>query len=229
MSGCRDGMILLRPYRGSSRPSRPGSRLVGVASCGPFLELDRARVGQRPQTTRADQRFIDAAEAPTVGRVDGNAERRRLAVHRAAGGDNEVGEGNEALRLDRAGRQDQRGQGEALDQLALRLGAREDDRVNVLVGAQPLQDFGEERVRLAVVERDVGGRADDDDDAPGVDRESARARPRPARSRRGSTPPSAPGRGRACPARRRSGATAQPAPCRGTSPAWQAGSRSGAG
>ena len=56
------------------------------------------------QPPLADQRLVDAAEPAAVGRVDGHAERRRLAVHRPAGGDDEVGERDQALRVDGADR-----------------------------------------------------------------------------------------------------------------------------
>ena len=42
-----------------------------------------------------------------------------------------------------------------------------------VVAAEPVEHLGEERVRLAVVERDVGRRPDDDDDPLVVDAEPA--------------------------------------------------------
>ena len=90
----------------SSRSSSPAGRgaRAAPASALALRELERARVGQRPQAALADQRLVDAAEPAAVGGVDGDAERGRLAVHRPAGRDDEIGEGDQALRVDRAAR-----------------------------------------------------------------------------------------------------------------------------
>ena len=117
--------------------SRAGSRLVGAAPRGALPNSSaRGSVSGRSRPD-ADQRFVDAAEAAAVGRVDGGAERGRLAVHRAAGGDDEVGEGDQALGLDGAGGDDQRGQRQASMNCALGLGARQDDRVHPSSLAEP--------------------------------------------------------------------------------------------
>src|SRR5437899_8159214 len=55
-----------------------------------LLEVERARVGEGPQPALADQQLVDAADPAAVRRVDGDAERRGLAVHRPAGRDDEV-------------------------------------------------------------------------------------------------------------------------------------------
>ena len=65
-----------------------------------LAQLERARVGERRSRPCADQLLVDAAEPAAVGRVDRHAERRRLAVHRPAGRDDEVGERDQALRVD---------------------------------------------------------------------------------------------------------------------------------
>ena len=65
-----------------------------------LVQLERARIGQRPQTALADQLLVDAAEATAVRRVHGYAECGRFAVHRPAGGDDEIGEGDQALCVD---------------------------------------------------------------------------------------------------------------------------------
>ena len=55
------------------------------------------------------------------------------------------------------------------------VGARHDERVHVLRAAEMLERLREERVRVAVVERDVGRRAQHDEHARRVDAELARA------------------------------------------------------
>ena len=136
-----------RDGRGSDGAEDPLDEEGGIPprrrrSCGALFQLQRAGVGQRPQPAGADQRFVDAAEPAAVGGVDGRAERGGLAVHRPAGGDDEVGEGDQALGLDGAGRDDQRGQLHRLDELPLGLGARQDDRVDLVVAAEPVRTFG---------------------------------------------------------------------------------------
>ena len=117
-----------------------------------------------------------------------------------------------------------------LDELALGLGAGQDDRVHLVVAAEPVAGLSGRAGSTC------GGRARRRA-AGGRPRRPARCRP-PSRSSAlgiglevvaGSTPPSARDRGRACRGRRRSGAAARAGPSRGTSPAWRAGSRSGAG
>src|SRR5947208_6096529 len=100
-----DGMVWVAPH-----PPR---------LAGPLAQLDRGRIGQRPQASLADEGLVDTAHPAAVGRVDGRAERDRLAVHRAAGREDEVGERDEALRVDGAIGDDQRGVTEAPNVLAL--------------------------------------------------------------------------------------------------------------
>src|SRR5262245_5465164 len=80
----------------------------GVAPVRSLLQLERARVGERPQAAVPDQHLVDAADAAAVRRVDGDAESRGLAVHRPAGRDDEVGERDQALRVDGRVGDDQR-------------------------------------------------------------------------------------------------------------------------
>ena len=75
------------------------------------LRRSRARGPlERREPAVADQLLVDAAEPPAEGRVDRHAERDGLAVHRPAGGDDEVRERDQALRVDGAVGDDQRGQ-----------------------------------------------------------------------------------------------------------------------
>ena len=50
-----------------------------------LVQLERSGVGERTEPPLADQLLVDAAEPSAVRRVDGDAERRGLAVHRPAG------------------------------------------------------------------------------------------------------------------------------------------------
>ena len=128
-------------------------------------------------------------EPPAVGRVDGSSERDRLAVHRPPGRDDQVGEGDQALCLHGVIGNDQGRQGELLDVGPLLLGAGQHDRMDTGVRAYSREYLREERIRAAVIERDVGRRANHHHDPLRVDAqllERVRVRPR---SRRGSTPP----------------------------------------
>ncbi len=95
----------------SMRSSRSaGSRSVGAVRVG--RSLDAKLVGRREdaQPSLLHERGIHRAESSGERRVGGNAERDRLAVHRPAGRDDEVGERDEALRVERPARDDERGQ-----------------------------------------------------------------------------------------------------------------------
>ena len=94
-------------HLGRAWPDRAG-RSYALATL--LDQLDGALVGQRPQPALADQLLVDAAEPAAVGRVDRRAERDRLAVHRPAGRDREVGERDQALGVDRVGGDDHRRQ-----------------------------------------------------------------------------------------------------------------------
>src|SRR4029077_18575827 len=63
---------------------------------------------------------------------------------------------------------DQGGQGELLHVGPLLLGTRQYDRVDTGVRAYSRQYLREQRIRAAVIQRDVGWRAEDDHDAVGV-------------------------------------------------------------
>ena len=104
-------------------------------------------------------------------RVHGDAERDRFAVHRPAGGDDEVGESDEALRVDRLRRDEDGGQRSRDDLCSLLRRSREDDRVRVRVAPESLEDVREQRVRLAVVQRHVRRCPHDDDRAVAIDAE----------------------------------------------------------
>ena len=141
-----------------------------------LVQVERARVGQRLQAPVADQLLVDAAEPAPVRRVDGDAERRCLAVHRAARRDDEVGERDQALRVDRGLREDHGREVEGAHVLALLLRPREHERVDVLEPTEMVERHREERVRVAVVERDVRRRAEHDEHAARVDAEAVEQR-----------------------------------------------------
>jgi hypothetical protein len=70
--------------------------------------------------------------------------------------DDQVGQRDQALRLDRVFGDDDRRQVEAVHVASLCVGAGQNDRVNLRVVSELGEDAGEQRVRLAVVQRDVG-------------------------------------------------------------------------
>ena len=142
------------------RSPGPRSRLRSSNDC---------RVGQRQEPSFADQPLVDPAETAGEGRVDGHAEGDRLAVHRAPSGDDEIGVRDQALCVHGPLGHDERGQPESADHRPLLVGAREHDRLDGLVAAEPLEHGCEERVPVPVVERDLGRRPHHDEDARGVE------------------------------------------------------------
>ncbi len=165
---------------------------------------ERVGSGQLRQPPVRDQPLVDRAHRAGERRPHRRAERDRLAIHRAAGRDDEVGERDQALGVDRVLGQDERRQRRLAQRVPLGRRAREHDRLHRGIGAEPLEHVSEERVPVAVVERDLGRRAHDDEHATqfGSERRGrARRAPRGrVRSRRGSTPPS--GRGSGAPSPR---------------------------
>ena len=73
-----------------------------------------------------DQAFVDGTQASLERRVDGRAERDRLAVHGAARGDHEVGVGDQRLGVDRVGRDDEAGNRAQLGALVGGAGQQDD-------------------------------------------------------------------------------------------------------
>jgi len=97
-----------------------------------------------------------------------------LAVHGSTCRDHEVGEGDKALRVHGMLRYEHGRQLERAHVLALLSGAWQHDGLHVGIAADVRQDLREQRVRLAVIERDVGRRADDHEDAAGIEAETRR-------------------------------------------------------
>ena len=67
------------------------------------------------------------------------SESGRFAIHRSARRDDEIGQGDQALRVDGLLGEDHRREREPSDVLPLLLGSRQDDRVHVLQAAQVLE------------------------------------------------------------------------------------------
>ncbi len=88
-----------------------------------------------------------------------------------AGGDDDVGERDQALGVDGAVGDDHRRQVELSHELALLLGPRQHDRLHLRMGAEEVEGLWEERIGMTVVERDVGRWAQDDEDSAAVDAE----------------------------------------------------------
>ena len=92
-----------RGLRAAGRAGSAGSRRTRceAAPCQSASELDRRRVGRAAAAALADQRLVDAAEPARRRSCTPGAQHDRLAVHRAAGRDDEVGARDQALRVDR--------------------------------------------------------------------------------------------------------------------------------
>ena len=180
------------PYRAGRLSCVPGARAAG-RSISLRVAAHARRLAGRSRFSRSSARgsvsgtqAAARGSAPRRRRRAGRrrscrpayAERDRLAVHRPAGRDDEVGERDQALRVDRPLGDDHRRQRERAHVLALLVGPRQDERVHALVacrGGRARQR--EERVRRA------GGRArrraavrSDDEHALRVELERGRAR-----------------------------------------------------
>ena len=129
----------------ASRSSRAARRAISPSSTAPILP---AKVVQTGVPSATASRFI----VPP-------AETTRSA------------ERDEALRVDRVLGDDERRQGGAEQRVALSRRARQHDRLHGVVAAEPLEHFGKERVAVAVVERDLGRRAHDGEDARAIEAE----------------------------------------------------------
>ena len=83
----------------AGRASALGSRVAARGAAAFFVRTSASASvrGQAPSGSG----FVDRAESAGEGRVGRRPEGRRLPVHRAAGRDHEVGERDEALRVDR--------------------------------------------------------------------------------------------------------------------------------
>ena len=81
----------------------------------PLAERQVVRRRQDPESSCMDEHLVYRTDATRKRRVDGDAERDRLPVHRPPGRDHEIGERDEAPRVDGALRDDEGREGEALD------------------------------------------------------------------------------------------------------------------
>ncbi len=89
--------------------SIPGSRRsTGPGSCSRLRSSRSAASVELAEPAVGDQPLVDGPHPAAEDRLDGDAERDGLAVHRAAGADDEVGVGDQALRVDRPLGDDQR-------------------------------------------------------------------------------------------------------------------------
>src|SRR5215218_7054761 len=89
------GTVILR-CREQEVEQQPGVTPGAVEGAVPLAQVERARVGERAQAPFADEHLVDPADPAAVGRIDRDAERGGLAIHRPAGRDNEVCEGDQA-------------------------------------------------------------------------------------------------------------------------------------
>ena len=144
-----------------------GSRRTRAGSlAGAFLgDLELGGVGEFAQAPRCEQALVDRPEAPLEGGVDGSAEGDGLTVHGAAGGDHEIGVGDQRLGVDGVLGDGEGGDGAQL--LALGLRARQQHGLQAIRSlggrAQARQDVREEVVAEAVVEGDLRRGAHDDE------------------------------------------------------------------
>ena len=180
----------------SSFANSRGSRRMRSESCtGRFSICTWSGSSSFRRRPSRKQLLVDGAQTALESGEDGGAERHRLAVHGTAGGDHEVREGDQALRVDRVLGHDQ-----AADRLYLRSLSGRPGQHDGLGGArQPLEHRAEQRVLEAVVERHLGRGAHDHDRLPPGRGPARRARRGRARSPPGSTPPSGPSYGRILP------------------------------
>jgi len=139
----------------AGRPGRAGRGRPGAG--GLELEGDRACVLEQLQPSLAHELLVDPAERPLEHRPHGRAEHGRLSVHRAPGGDQHVGERDEAAAVDRAVGHDDALEPEAADVGALLVGAGEHDGVHARVGGRAPQDLRQQR-RLGAAEVERVGR-----------------------------------------------------------------------
>ena len=128
-------------------------------------------MGKEAQPSLAEESLVDAAQLASEGGIDGHAQRYRLPVHRPSRRDDEVGQRDQALAIHRPIGDEERGQSERAYESPLLGRAGKDDGVDVSPPAEHLEQAQEERVWPAVVEGDVGGRAENDHDAVSVDAE----------------------------------------------------------
>ena len=106
-----------------------------------------------------DQPLVDAAEPARERRVDRRAEHHRLAVHRAAGRDDQVGARHEALARPAAASARRRRPARARGSVALLRRARQHDVTTPSVAGERAQHAAEDVVREPVVERELRRRA----------------------------------------------------------------------
>ena len=146
----------------SSSTSSAGSRRTRATVPGSRLRSSISPASlQAAQAALGDEALVDGAHAALEGRPHRRAERDGLAVHRAAGADDDVGVGDERLGVDRA-----LGDDEAVQLGALLGDARQDDGLRA---AQAVEDVGEDVVLEAVVERHHRRRAHDGHRLRGVE------------------------------------------------------------
>ena len=190
-----------RPLDGDREPQQIGrvaaTRLRHASGSGFFSTTRPAgsvSIRSRPSAIRC------SSTAPGLAledRPDGRAEHRGLAVHRPARRDEQVGERNQAAAVDGLARDEHAGRPSRVDGVGLLGRARDDDRLASSAcemrsssrgssGSRSRPGRGRTTARCGRRRRPSPGR-----------RRPARAPPRRARSRRGSTPPSGPGTGRA--------------------------------
>ena len=215
------------PAARAAARQEPGSRRVrgGPRSGSRRSELESSGALETAHPPFCDQPFVDRAGAALERRVDGRAQRHRLAVHGPAGGDDEVRTSaiSDCASIAWSGT---RKPGMPAQRVALRGDPRQHDGLQPRAGAPPLQarqDRAEQVVLEPVVEGDLRRGAHHDDRAALVEPEVGQDQSRLARSPRGSTPPSAPRRAGSCRSPR--SARADPAGSRpGPPPLARAGS-----
>ena len=193
-------------------------RRRSAAALGLALEDEvGARASGRSRPSATSRSSTPPRRAAKRG-VDGRPQHCGLAVHRAARAHHEVGAGHQAGAVDRVlghGDRRKRQAPQALAPGRACAAARRPGRRR----ARPMcsSTSSNSGFSNAVVERDVGGRAQDDADAPRRPGRARRAPPGRGRRRPASTPPSGPGSARASPDGRRSGAAAAGGIASGTS------------
>ena len=155
-----DTFALVLERREQQVEQQRGIAFDPLARARALLDDERVHGGEDPQSSFVHESGVYRTQLTRKRRVHGDAERDRLAVHRAPRGDDEVRERDEALCVDRVlGDQDRRKVAYA-NRLALFRRAREHDGLHALGASEPLEHLGrDDGVHAVVIPRTEEQRA----------------------------------------------------------------------
>ena len=143
------GAMSYEAAESAASTSSCGSRgLNGPVPASRFTSSIAPGSRQLAQPAFGDQLLVNGAHGAAEDRVDGRAQRHRLAVHGAAGAHHQVGVGDQALGVDGAAGNHQGGHAALAQPARLALGARDHHRDRVgrpRAGRSPLRTAGSRR------------------------------------------------------------------------------------